>query len=90
MKVKKIVLGLILLICITSLSSCAPQGYEADEAGFISGIWHGFIIVFSLIGKLFGADIGIYAENNTGLFYWLGFIIGFGGLGSGGRSAYRG
>lgn len=46
-----------------------------------SGIWHGFIIGFSLIGKLFDADIGIYAEHNTGFFYWLGFIIGIGGFG---------
>jgi len=88
MKAKKIAIGLILLICITSLSSCAPEGYESNEAGFISGIWHGFIIGFSLIGKLFGADIGIYAENNTGFFYWLGFIIGIGGFG-GGAAARR-
>jgi 4-hydroxybenzoate polyprenyltransferase len=78
MKVKRIAIGLILLICITSLSSCAPKGYESHEAGFFSGIWHGCIIVCSLIGRLFGADIGIYAEHNTGFFYWLGFIIATG------------
>lgn len=89
MKVKKVAIGLIVLMCITSLSSCAPQGYESHEAGFFSGIWHGFIIVFSLIGKLFGADIGIYAEHNTGFFYWLGFIIGIGGFGGGGGTAAR-
>ena len=89
MLVKKFAIGLILLICLSSLSSCAPNGYESSEAGFISGIWHGFIIIFSLIGKLFGADIGIYAENNTGFFYWLGFIIGIGGLGGGSSAARR-
>ena len=89
MKVKRIAIGLILLICIISLSSCAPQGYESQKAGFFSGIWHGFILVFSLIGKLFGADIGIYAEHNTGLFYWLGFIIGIGGFGGSGAAARR-
>ena len=86
MKGKKIAFGLLILICVTSLSSCAPIGYVSHEAGFFSGIWHGFIIVFSLIGKLFGADIGIYAENNTGFFYWLGFIIGIGGFGGGSAS----
>lgn len=87
MKVKTIAIGLIVLICITSLSSCVPHGYKSNEAGFFSGIWHGFIIVFSLIGKLFGAHIGIYAEHNTGFFYWLGFIIGIGGFGGGGAAA---
>ncbi len=89
MKVKEIATGLILLMCITSLTSCAPQGYESNEAGFFSGIWHGLIIVFSLLGKLSGADIGIYAEHNTGFFYWLGYIIGIGGCGAGGGAASR-
>lgn len=89
MKTKDFTIGLLLIIFITSLSSCAPKGYESTEAGFFSGIWHGIIIVFSLIGKLFGFDIGIYAENNTGFFYWLGFIIGIGGLGGGGSAARR-
>ena len=89
MNVNKIIILLLLLICVTSLSSCAPKGYASNEAGFFSGIWHGFIIIFSLIGKVFGADIGIYAEHNTGFFYWFGFIIGLGLLGGGGGSASR-
>ena len=78
-----------LFVIITLFSSCAPEGYSSNESGFFSGIWHGIIFVFSLIGKLFGADIGIYAENNSGFFYWLGFIIGLGGFGGGGASSYR-
>lgn len=70
------------------LISCAPKGYSYNEAGFFTGIWHGFIIIFSLIGKLFGANIGIYAEHNSGFFYWLGFILGIGSFGGGG-STYR-
>jgi len=50
-------------------------------------LWHGFILVFSIIGKIFGSDIGIYAENNTGFTYWLGFILGIGILGGGGARA---
>jgi len=50
---------------------------------------HGFVSFFALIGKLFGADIGLYAENNTGFFYWLGFIIGICGLDGGGAAARR-
>jgi hypothetical protein len=89
MKVNKIVIGLFLLVFVIGLSSCAPKGYVTNEAGFFSGIWHGFIIIFSLIGKLFGANVGIYAEHNSGFFYWLGFIIGIGGLGGGGSAARR-
>lgn len=63
------------LLCLT-MSSCAPKGYTEYEYGFFSGLWHGFCFPIALIGKLFGADIGLYAENNTGFFYWLGYIIG--------------
>lgn len=86
MKTKNTTALLLLLIMITFFSSCVPEGYESSKAGFFSGIWHGFIIVFSLIGKLFGADIGIYAEHNTGFTYWLGFILGIGGFGGGSAS----
>jgi hypothetical protein len=75
------------ILVIMAISSCAPSGYESEEAGFFSGLWHGFILIFSIIGKLFGSDIGIYAEHNTGFTYWLGFILGIGILGGGGSRA---
>ena len=58
------------------ITSCAPLGYEPHESGFLSGLWHGLILPLSLIGKLIGLEIGIHALNNSGFFYWLGFIIG--------------
>lgn len=89
MKKQNIAIGLALIIIICGLTSCAPSGYTASQAGFFSGILHGFVFFFALIGKLFGADIGLYAEHNTGFFYWLGFIIGIGGLGGGASSSRR-
>ena len=89
MKTNKIAIILLVILCITTLTSCAANGYESDKSGFFSVIWHGIIIVFSLIGKLFGRDIGIYAEHNTGFTYWLGFIIGIGAFGGGSNSARR-
>lgn len=89
MKKSKVAILLVFIILLTCLYSCAPSGYVPREAGFFSGWWHGFIIVFSLIGKLFGGDIGIYAEHNTGFTYWLGFIMGICGLGGGGLFARR-
>tara|TARA_B100001287_G_scaffold240892_1_gene215541 strand:- start:11237 stop:11470 length:234 start_codon:yes stop_codon:yes gene_type:complete len=62
------------------ISSCAPLDYESYESGFLSEIWHGLILPFSLIGKLIGRSIGIHALNNSSFFYWLGFIIGLLGI----------
>ncbi len=83
------ILFIILMLFLCTLASCAPAGDSYKEYGFFSGILHGFVFFFALIGKLFGADVGLYASNNTGFFYWLGFIIGIGFLGGGGASARR-
>lgn len=89
MKTNKIVKVVLVVFCITTLISCAPQGYTKHNAGFLEGLWHGFIIIFSIIGKLIGKNVGIYAAHNTGVTYWLGFILGLGVLGGGGNSARR-
>lgn len=83
--------ALLLAFLVTcTFSSCAPAGYTSKEHGFLSGLVHGLVFVFALVGKLLGMDVGLYATHNTGFFYWLGFIIGIGGLGGGGRKAVRG
>ena len=89
MKKQTLLMSVLIICLLTTLSSCAPKGHTSDEYGFFSGIIHGIVIVFALIGKLFGADVGIYAEHNTGFFYWLGFIIGIGAFGGGGGAALR-
>lgn len=83
---------LISCLCITLstlLLSCAPESYSPHEYGFFGGILHGIAFPFALLSKLFGVDYGLYAENNSGFFYWLGFILGLGGLGGGGSAAKR-
>lgn len=80
---------LVLLAVAVLFVSCAPNGYTDSQYGFFSGIWHGIIIVFSLLGKLIGSDIGIYAEHNTGFTYWLGFLVGVVCFGGGGTMAKR-
>ena len=86
---KRIFIGVFVIFIALGFTSCAPSGYSSSEYGFFSGIIHGFVFIFALIGKLFGADVGLFADNNTGFFYWLGFIIGFGGLGGGGAASRR-
>ena len=89
MKKQTLIISFFLLFLMLNMSSCAPEGHTRDEYGFFSGFIHGFVFIFALIGKLFGADIGLYAENNSGFLYWLGFILGLGGLGGGGGAAAR-
>lgn len=70
-------------VFLLMLSSCADvetveQCTSGDEYGFWSGLWHGFIILFSWIGSLFNDDIAIYAVNNNGGWYDFGFFLGIG------------
>ncbi len=64
------------------LSSCAakPKGeMEAvfkGGAGFWSGLWHGIILPFSLLGKVFNLNIGIHETYYSGPAYWFGFLFG--------------
>lgn len=89
MKNKTGVLTAVMIAIIVFATSCAPGGHTSHEYGFFGGIIHGFVFIFALIGKLFGSGYGIYAEHNTGFTYWLGFIIGIGGLGGGGAASRR-
>ena len=58
--------------------------------GFFGGLWHGFIAPFDFIGMLFSDKITMYAPNNNGGFYALGFLMGSGGWGFfGSKSIHR-
>ena len=80
----KIVLLLVILIL---LSGCIPgDGKHTEErpAGFLWGIWHGWLAPLSLIIGIFNNAIRVYEVNNSGWWYDFGFYIaiigGFGGL----------
>jgi len=57
----------VVLITLLLVASCAnqPTPNSVDSPGFFTGLFHGFIIVFSLITSLF-TDIRIYAFPNSG------------------------
>jgi hypothetical protein len=76
MKTTKNTTGLILLICIISLCSCSTDVYESTEAGLITGVWDGFIFLFTFIGKYFDIEIQIFTAPNTGSEYWVGYFLG--------------
>jgi hypothetical protein len=76
----------ILLIAVIVLSGCAnnetvEQCLTGHKYGFFGGLWHGFIAPFDFIGMLFNKDITMYAQNNNGGLYALGFLLGSGGWG---------
>ena len=86
---KRIVLYICILIImlLLLLSGCAPGDgtySNAKPAGFLWGIWHGWIAPVSLIIGLFNKNIRVYEVINTGWWYDFGFYIaiisGFGGL----------
>jgi hypothetical protein len=72
------------------LSSCAAGGNPAASpnapAGFLRGLWHGFIILVTFVISLFTDTVSIYEVNNTGNWYDFGFVLGamiaLGGAGS--------
>jgi hypothetical protein len=79
------------IVCAAlALASCATQPAPTafNPPGFLMGLLHGFISLFSLIGSAF-TDVRIYAFPNNGGWYDFGFVLGallfYGGGGGAGR-----
>ena len=84
---KRWLLILMVLLPLLVLAACAPgDGAATTEkpAGFLWGIWHGWIAPVTLIIGIFNKNIRIYETLNTGWWYDFGYymaiISGFGGL----------
>ena len=86
------------VVCLFLLSGCAEtemieQCVDATEReGFLMGLIQGFIAPIAFIISIFDSDTAIYAVNNNGVWYDLGFLIGIGGFSGGilkGRRASR-
>ncbi len=79
------------LLVLISVSGCATHYKDAtsfNPYGFFSGLWHGLILVFSVVGVLVSwvfsildidvlSNVTIIGKPNSGLLYYLGLIIGF-------------
>jgi hypothetical protein len=75
-----------LFLVVILLTGCAQneiveQCLSGHKYGFFGGLWHGFIAPFDFIGMLFNNKITMYAQNNNGGLYALGFLLGSGGWG---------
>jgi len=94
-KSNRVIFMLLLAVIIIPLfTGCAAN--ESVEAcltghkyGFLGGLWHGFIAPFDFIGMLFNENITMYAQNNNGGLYALGFLLGSGGWGFFGSKGAR-
>ncbi|MGA7803030.1 hypothetical protein, partial [Bradyrhizobium sp.] len=75
----KLFLATLAIACALVLSSCATQpsasGYDAP--GFLLGLVHGFLCLFSLIGSFFW-DVRVCEYPNAGRWYDAGFVLGAG------------
>lgn len=83
---KRNYLFLIIMVLVIILPGCAnnesvKQCLTGHTYGFFGGLWHGFIAPFDFIGMLFSEKITMYAQNNNGGLYALGFLLGSGGWG---------
>jgi hypothetical protein len=83
---QKQILLLLFVSGIILLTGCAhneavEQCLAGHKYGFLGGLWQGFIAPFDFIGMLFNDKITMYAQNNNGGLYALGFLLGSGGWG---------
>ncbi|MGA2406749.1 MAG: hypothetical protein ABSF81_08375 [Bacteroidales bacterium] len=74
-------LSLIILLTGCAQNEVVKQCLTGHTYGFLGGLWHGFIAPFDFIGMLFNEKITMYAQNNNGGLYALGFLLGSGGWG---------
>lgn len=84
---KRLLLAVLFIGLVFLLAGCVPGDGSIDPAkpaGFLWGVWHGWIAPISLIIGLFNKSIRVYEVLNTGWWYDFGFYIaiisGFGGL----------
>ncbi len=53
-----------------------------QPAGFVRGVLHGALMPLAMPNLLVGQDVTIYAANNTGRTYKLGYTTGVNGCGA--------
>ena len=87
MRKRVLVISILVIFVLLTLTGCIPgdgKHTNNNPAGFLWGIWHGWIAPISLIGGLFNKSLRVYETVNTGWWYDFGFYIaiisGFGGL----------
>jgi hypothetical protein len=88
--------GLFLLVILVLLFSGCAEAIEIqydnsiEQVGFWSGLLHGLIAPISFVISLFNDSVAIYAVNNNGGWYNLGYLLGLSvSVGGGSRASKR-
>jgi hypothetical protein len=86
LKIKSLLIAGLFVTALIVLSACAQKEIvetclTGHKYGFWGGLWHGIIAPIDFIVMLFNDKITMYAQNNNGTWYALGFLIGSGGWG---------
>ncbi|MCC5996983.1 MAG: hypothetical protein JJU18_11520 [Oceanicaulis sp.] len=66
---------IVLMLVLAGCAEPAPGGVQPGAPGFLYGLAHGFLLLFTFIASFF-ADVAVYATPNNGWPYDLGFLIG--------------
>lgn len=79
----RILMILVVAVAIGSVLNLLTRSSDnnAGPAGFGKGVLHGVLMPAALPNLLFGKDVSIYAPNNTGRTYKLGYTVGVNGCG---------
>jgi hypothetical protein len=81
--IKIIALTAISMALIFAQGWAAPRYYQPDYvAGFYTGLLEGALMPAALPGLLGGNDVPIYASNNVGRGYKIGYILGLNACGT--------
>ena len=82
-----LVLCLVLVGCTAGPNSLVNTTSESgDIAGFWLGLWHGMIAPITWFISMLSPNMLFYEVHINGGWYNLGFMLGFGALGSGASS----
>ncbi len=83
---KRLPVLVFILALVIILASCAPGPNTAERtpdsqgrvAGFLLGLWQGFIAPVTFIISIFTKSVRLYEVHNNGFWYNFGFVIGAG------------
>jgi len=89
---KRSVLLALVLVTALLVASCAPGPNSVEKtadaegytAGFLMGLWHGFISPVTFVISVFTKNVRFYEVHNNGTWYNFGFVLGAGLFLSGG------
>ena len=84
--------GMMIVFLFAGCSNAQPvaECLKGEPYGFWAGLWHGIIAPIDLIAMIWRDDVTVFAQNNNGIWYAFGFILGSGGWGFlGGNRACR-